>query len=560
MSGSKAFLLGICVGVCAISGADQAVVVGIQEYSPLAAASTLKGCDNDATSIAAALKKDGFTITLLLDSKATRGGIFGEFKKLESSCKPSERFVFYYAGHGRKAPRYALMPSDATYAGNDISTKELNEAILKIPARSRTVILDSCFSGGMAAGEMSRGLGDEFSGRFFDADSERSVKFGVAPDKASQKDTPATLDANTGICYYTAAMSSEQALEATMPDGTRHGLFTFALLNNLDQGKLWGEIHGGVKKTIGQRLENSGRTQNPMISTQFIGDEALDNAPKPGMTLPPVKTLLDVWNDDNPNPANIKLQLAPDRDVLEAGRLLHLDVQIGQDGYLVIFGQVADHFYQFYPKGSTAVAVKKGTLPFPDDPQSKLYFDEFGSDHVKAMLFPDAAAAQSVLDAMQASQGKSKDLILARAIASPAFTSRLSVSVGDNLVGGLRLKDTVGLYKKVMAQDTPVSRYLVSKMRNAGAGYEKGLTWIGAVDAGHEPSLDDKEAFLTLLNLAVQDSALYDDQAFKQAKLPDNLKKLARKPPTGEKLMALNRSILAALFPQEVNADDARGN
>src|SRR5438132_982569 len=140
----------VCAGTlafAALAGADQAVVVGVQEYSPLAAASTLKGCDSDATSIAAALKKDGFTVTLLLDSKATRGGILGELKRQETACTGKERFVFYYAGHGRKAPRYALMPSDSTYDGNDISPKELNDSILRIPARSRTVILDSCFSG-----------------------------------------------------------------------------------------------------------------------------------------------------------------------------------------------------------------------------------------------------------------------------------------------------------------------------------------------------------------------------------------------------------------------------
>ena len=101
-----------------------------------------------------------------------------------------------------------------------------------------------------------------------------------------------------------------------------------------------------------------------------------------------------------------------------------------------IFGQVGDHFYQFYPSSSqaSAAAVKSGMIHFPDE-KSKLYFDGFGADHLKAMLFDSAAGAQAVLDAMQSSDGKARDLILARSIDKPAFTSRLSVAVGAFLMG-----------------------------------------------------------------------------------------------------------------------------
>ncbi len=542
------------------AASDQAVVVGVETYSPLVAASTLKGCANDANSIADVLKQDHFTISLLLNEKATKAGILGELKRLETATDTKQRFVFYYAGHGRKSPRYALMPSDATYAGNDISPKELNDAIMRIPAKSRTVILDSCFSGGMAAGEMSRGLTDDFVGRYFDGEAERSLKFGIPPDKASKQDSNQSVEAgSTGICYYTAALSSEQALEAVMPDGTRHGLFTYALLNNLKEGKLWGEVHDGVKTTIGKQLANTGRTQNPTISTQFKPDEVFNNAPNAAKKLPPKKTLLDIWNEDNPNPGKLSLVLKPDRDVLEAGRQISLDFEVGQDGYLIVVGQVGDHYYQFWPSGAnvTDAAVKKGSVPFPKG-TDRLFFDEFGNDHVKAMLFASADAAQAVLNAIQATSAEPKDLVLARSVEESAVTSRLSVAVGDNLVGGARLKDLPGLYGKVLKQDTDLTRFIVSKMRIAGNGYEAGLSWLASVDASAPPSISDRSRFMVLLNLALQKGLLYDDRAFKGVRLPDSVKKGIKRPPAGDALMALNRAILLALYPQEVNPDDGR--
>lgn len=539
--------------------ADQALVIGIEEYKPLVAASTLKGCANDAAGIAEALKKDGFNVHFMINEEATKQGILQALAKLKTTCTPKERFVFYYAGHGRSAPRYALMPSDATYEGNDISPKELNDAILAIPARSRTVILDSCFSGGMAAGEMSRGM-DDFKPRYFDEEQARSVKFGVPPKPTNQKDSTKPLAGNSGICYYTAALSSEQALEAMMPDGKRHGLFTYALLNNLKDGEVWSSVHDGVKKTIEKRLEDSGRTQNPMISTEYMGSPALDPI-VPNAKPIPSKTLLDVWNQDNPNPAMVALNLQPNQDVLEAGHRLSLDVQVGDDGYLIIFGQVGDHFYQFYPAGSVLAkdaAVKKGTISFPGD-KAMLFFDDFGADHLKAMLFSSADAAQSVLDAMQSANGKPKDLVLARSVEQPAFTSRVSIAVSDSLVGGLRLKNLESLYSKIMSQKTPVEKYLVDRMRDAGAGYDKGSGWLANVDPDKAPSLEDKEAFITLVNLAIQNGLLYDETAFKGVKFPRKVKDGLANPPVDKALWALNRAILAAAFPKEVNADDARG-
>ncbi len=558
LSSWRALLLAVgALAILPVVRADHAVVVGVQEYAPLVAASTLKGCINDAESIAEVLRQQGFRVTLLTNEKATRAAILKAFEDAKSTVKNTDKFVFYFAGHGRKAPKFALMPSDATISGNDIEPKTLNDAILAIPAKSRTVLLDSCFSGGMAAGEMSRAT-DDFTSRFFDAEQERSIRIGPLKSQGSSTNQPTKLGSVPGICYYTASLDSEQALEATMDDGKRHGLFTYGLIKNLKSGKLWSEVHNDVKKQIGKRLENSGRTQNPMISTQFMPTDALDNAKKTAPPPPPGKTLLDVWNLDNPDQNKISLKLKPDQDIQEAGRQLALEIKVGQDGYLIILGQVGGKFYQFYPFGGTRGAearVRKGTITFPGA-QERLFFDTFGADHVKAMLFSTPEKAEAVMTAMLATGGQPKDLDLADPnVKDVPFTSRISAAVSDSLIGGSRLKDLDGLIKKVMAQENDPAKFLVSRLRAAADGYDKGENWIIGYDPAQQPSISDRETFICLLNLAIQAGPLYDASALSGVKLPDALKKAAQNPPAGDKLWKLNRDILRAIYPAEVNED-----
>lgn len=547
------------LALLSVARADQAVVVGVEQYAPLVAASTLKGCLNDAQGMAEAFRQMKFKVILLTNSLATKKNILDAFKEVQKTIKKDERFVFYFAGHGRKAPRFALMPSDATISGNDIEPKDLNDAILGITAKSRTVLLDSCFSGGMAAGEMSRGV-DDFGTRFFEppAVEARSIKFGPPKSQGSSSNKPDKFETTPGICYYTASLDSEQALEATMDDGKRHGLFTYGLLKNLKAGKLWSEVHNDVKKQIGKRLENSGRTQNPMISTAYMPTDALDNAKKATPAPPPGKTLLDMWNLDNPNPEMISLKIKPDLDIQEVGRHVSLEIKNGKDGYLVIFGQVGNRFYQFYPYGSTQAIdakVRKGTINFPSA-QERLFFDTFGADHVKAMLFDTAEKAETLMAAMQAAGGQAKDIALEKDVKDSPFTSRVSIAVSNFLIGGSRPKDIDALVKRVMAGQDGPSKFIVSRLKAAAANYQKGETWLTTFDPGTaQTSITDQEAFVCLLNLAIQAGVLYDKDAFAGVKLSDALKKAAAKPPTGEKLWKLNRDILLALYPSEVNPD-----
>src|SRR5437660_1580079 len=95
--------------------ADQALVVGVNHYPGLDGVD-LKGCVNDAASVAAALRDNyHFDVVTLYDDNATRDSILVAIDKIAANIKPGERFAFYFAGHGTIGSNGSsvLLPSDA---------------------------------------------------------------------------------------------------------------------------------------------------------------------------------------------------------------------------------------------------------------------------------------------------------------------------------------------------------------------------------------------------------------------------------------------------------------
>jgi hypothetical protein len=544
----------------------------VEEYKPLVSASTLRGCINDANAIKIALEKQKFKVVMITNEKATKQGILNTIATVGKGVSRTERFVFYFAGHGRRLPHPALMPHDATADGNDLTTDELNAAILKVPALSRTVILDACFSGGMAAGEMARGGGipDPYSltARYWEppAAQERSLTFGPAKTPVNNQDSNVKLENGTGICYYTACTSSEQALEGSF-GGERHGLFTNSLVSHLQGGgKPWGEVHGEVKKEMQQKLEKAGRQQNPIISKDYMNSIALTNDVQKPVPPKPTKSLLDIWNLDNPDPKKISIEFRPNVNVYEVGRKIEMTITIGQPGYLIVMGQVGGQFYQFWPRGdisASAAEVKVGKMDFPPT-DNRLFFDAFGADQVKAILLPTADKALQVLEALSAVQGVNmgkvgaKDLIMTRSLNAPEYTSRVTVSLGDNLVGGLRFKNLDSLIRKIGLRADPMAIWIWDRMYvYATNDYPQAQKWAADTDFNAQLDMKSRQQFVTLLNLAIQEGLLYDESAFREAKLSKKTLDLIKKGPQGDDRTKLNRAILAEAYPNEVNPDGA---
>jgi hypothetical protein len=310
------------------------------------------------------------------------------------------------------------------------------------------------------------------------------------------------------------------------------------------------------------KLENTGRQQNPTISKNYLNAHALDNDIAKPVEPKPTKTLIDVWNLENPDPKKISLELSPNSNVYEAGRNIAMTATVGQEGYLVILGEVDGHYYQFFPAGKfdpDDAHVKAGKIPWPS-PGNVLFFDSFGANQVKAILFSDTQKAAKLLDAMREMNGaadiSNKDLILTRSLNEPEFTSRLSVAVSDNLVGGSRFKDLNGLIKKVAAQDAPLTKRIWELMGRVATS-KPHQDWMANTDFNQEITLKSRGVFVALLNRVLQSFPLYEEDVFQGIKLDKKTSDLLKKNPKGDDLIRLNRQLLVAAFPAEVNPDEA---
>jgi len=147
---------------------DIAVVIGNKIYAHRDIPS-VKYADNDATAVKKYLIdtmgfKDGNIIFYKNASKATLEMIFGTFSNhrgmLYNYVKPEKSDVFiYYSGHGAPDPitnKAYLVPTDCNPVLMDLSAYSLDilySNLPKIEAKSMTIVLDACFSGGTHAGQ-----------------------------------------------------------------------------------------------------------------------------------------------------------------------------------------------------------------------------------------------------------------------------------------------------------------------------------------------------------------------------------------------------------------------
>jgi hypothetical protein len=147
---------------------------------------------------------------------------------------------------------------------------------------------------------------------------------------------------------------------------------------------------------------------------------------------------------------------------------------------------------------------------------------------------------------------------MTRSLDEPEYTSSVAVSVSDSLVGGLRFKNLEGLVKKVGLQNDALSSWIWEKMGvYANQYYPQAQQWRANVDVNAPITVQSKQQFLTLLNLALQDYLFYDETAFAEVKLSKKVMDWIKKNPQGEERLKLNRAILAEAYPGEVNPDDA---
>lgn len=416
----RRFLLALVAGIVSvgatISGAyaDTAIVVGVNTYTKLPGGSNLRGCIPDALRMAESLKKYGFTVKTITDGEATRAGILDALKN--SGNKPGERFVFYFAGHGTNVGggNAVILPSDASVDASDFDLRadDLRSAVMAVPASNRTIILDSCFSGGMLRAKSARyGLKTRFFQR--PTSSTRPISVNRLQKRGdgtkdlirdSRKDPVVNpIKPGGAPCYIVAAAPNEKAAEDLF-NGEAHDVFTKFLTDRLGGAtEKWDAV---ITDVAGKAADYLDDTQHPEMSPQFRdqsvfaaggGGSAPDPKPDPKPMPPMPSSLWELYNKDRPDPASVQALLTPDTATNKIGDKLTLTAQVGRAGYLVVIERgTSGSVNLLFPEKPQVDAAKTAGGPIT---LGVFRPDQEGDERVKAILFEKEEDAKALLDA-----------------------------------------------------------------------------------------------------------------------------------------------------------------
>ena len=385
-----------------IAQADKALVVGVNRYPNLKNAD-LDGCLNDSQRMGAVLEKRGFTVVRLANPKHEE--IISALQALQTACKPDERFLFYFAGHGTKIANGngVLLPTDAEDDKEDhyLTGQKLSEMVRGIPAKSRTVFLDACFSGAVRV----KSIRKRGKTRYYRIKT-RGEQPKEAPEQVNQADDNTNIVPDDAIACFAAASRTQVAEEDDF-DGKPHGIFTYFLTQRLekaDNDSRWGEFQAAVSGDVSSHALP--RTQNPVFSPTehaqrplFAGSGAVPPAqPKPK------RTLWDDFNEDFKSMSRLRLRMTPNRKTVLVGENISFQIQIGKrGGYLVVLEKdTDDKVYLLHPLSGKVddAEVKASTLyRSPFDKEQNWKASSSGTERVKALLFRSKQEAESFLSA-----------------------------------------------------------------------------------------------------------------------------------------------------------------
>jgi hypothetical protein len=180
---------------------------------------------SDAKSIGEAFGKaasryySAVEIKYALDADASRRGLDAIVEELSGRIEPSDSFVLYVAAHGRsELGHFYILPQDFRSGSNALTATGIGEAELqdwitnRIKAKKIVVLLDTCESGALVAGNRLEGA-------------------------TASEGTVGRLHEATGRPILTAAAAGKEALEGYKGSG----VFTYAVLNALKTGDVNGD-------------------------------------------------------------------------------------------------------------------------------------------------------------------------------------------------------------------------------------------------------------------------------------------------------------------------------
>jgi hypothetical protein len=441
----------LIVLVPSLAQADQAVVVGINSYPNLPTANQLAGCVNDADDVTARLQKLGFQVTEVTDVNATSQNILSALQAARTSTKPNERFIFYFAGHGAQKENgaAALLASDADPVAltGVIPEQDLHNAVANVPARTRTIVLDSCYSGAMSL-SLSKGI-TELTARYYNFYGVPKTKRIVLANP--NRPDPATSGQAGDICYFDAAQFSQSAWEGKF-GGRPSGVFTHFLLQRLQSlAQSWSALQADV---AGDVLQATAYAQSPIVSPGYMAADVFEAPeeiakPRSGKSLNasahrPTQSLWETFGEDRLDSTRLVLRINPSLAEIAENSNFTLSVDTpASTGFLVVLEIDTDGDLDLlYPASRKADdgKIDSPSLRLPTDSSLFYSVNETGVERVKAILFRSQQDAQSLLSQFPAAQGdatpsvsvqnaKSHSVTISDTSASPFCTSELSFAV-----------------------------------------------------------------------------------------------------------------------------------
>lgn len=243
---------------------NRALLIGISQYAELEG---LKYADADVKTFSQVLTEFGGyrrgDVTVVLNTEATKARIMAEISRVvrESKKQPLDHFILMFAGHGMPGQIEAgrggaagavetnifLAPSDASTAqssffstgreiGNEtfINRAWLAKQLSEIEAKSIVIILDSCYSGTEAFGELFfENLG--YSIRSFEySGPQRGVRDVQKLRNLEIRESSATSGGARRIAYFASSREDQPSAEY---DELRHGALSYCLFENIRRAR-----------------------------------------------------------------------------------------------------------------------------------------------------------------------------------------------------------------------------------------------------------------------------------------------------------------------------------
>jgi hypothetical protein len=243
---------------------NRALLIGISQYAELEG---LKYADADVKTFSQILTEFGgyrrSDVAVVLNTEATKARIVDEINKAVRASKrePLDHFILMFAGHGMPATieggrtgkvgavdtNIFLAPSDASTAAsaffstrtevrNDtfIDRAWLARQLAEIDAKAIVIILDSCYSGTEAFGELFfENLG--YSIRSFEySGPQRGVRDVQKMRNLEIREQASTAGGQKRIAYFASSREDQPSAEY---DELRHGALSYCLFEEIRRAR-----------------------------------------------------------------------------------------------------------------------------------------------------------------------------------------------------------------------------------------------------------------------------------------------------------------------------------